>query len=144
MKRKNDEEEHGGMKLRSGKIIHSSPRELPKELNDELETELQNFKKLFSNNLQHAKELLNLISRCKYVDHRVDVSEKVVEEYDINKPTEIAPLMLAAGDLMRLIIGTNSFYKEHNIIPKYYDLIQTRIQNFDLEVPISGEIEDLP
>ncbi len=37
MKRKNDEEEHGGMKLRSGKTILFSVSKLPKKLDDSIE-----------------------------------------------------------------------------------------------------------
>jgi hypothetical protein len=142
MKRKG-EEEHSGMKLRSGKIIRSSPRELPKELNDELETELQNFKKLFSNNKKHAKEVLKIITKASSINSRVDIREKIEEAYNEDE-SDISSLQGAAGDLAWLIIGNSSFYKEHNIIPKYHDLIQARIQNFDLETPILGEVEDLP
>ncbi|MCI4437199.1 MAG: hypothetical protein JHC33_10380 [Ignisphaera sp.] len=130
------------MKLRSGKMLKSRVDTLPKKLEDELEADLENFKTLFSGNLQHAKELLNLISTCRYTDHRVLVSEKVGEGYDLNKPVETTKFLRAAGELMRLVIGSSSFYRENNIEPEYYDIMRTKVKNFDLEIPILGNIEE--
>jgi len=129
------------MKLRSGKELPARIDRLPKDLDNLLKTRLQEFKTLFSGNPQHAKELLNLISKCKSRDNRVDVSEKVAEEYDINKPIEITPLMVAAADLMRLLVGNSSFYRDHHIEPEYHDLIQARMKGFDLETPLLGSDE---
>lgn len=143
MKRKNDDVDQGGIKLRSGKVIVSKPSKLPKKLNDVLEENLQNFKTLFSGNPQHAKELLNLISKCKYKDNRSDVSDKIEEEYGLMGASETAPLFMVAGELMRLELGYSIFYKELDIEPKYYDLIKSRYKNFDLETPVVGEVEDL-
>lgn len=120
------------MKLRSGKELPERIDKLPANLENLLETTLQQFKILFSNNPQHAYELLKLISKCKYIDHRMDVREKVAQMYDENKPETTAPLMGTAGDLMRLVIGN---YQYHEIIVK-------RMNNFDLEADLLGNIEE--
>lgn len=118
------------MKLRSGRELPERIDKLPVNLENLLETKLHEFKTLFSNNLQHAYELLKLISKCKYRDHRIDVREKVAQMYDENNPATTAPLMRTAGDLMRLVIGN---YQYHEIIVK-------RMNNFDLEVDLEADL----
>ena len=118
------------MKLRSGKVLPSHSSIGPKELNDKLVTSLQNFKTLFSGNIQHAKELLKLISKCKSPDDRFIVREKVAQVYNENK-LETSSLSAEAGNLMRLVVGNSVFYKDHSIIPDYHDIIVKRIKNFD-------------
>jgi hypothetical protein len=118
------------MKLRSGKVLPIRVDKLPEDLDNLLEARLHEFKTMFSNNPQHAKELLNLISKCKSRDNRIDVRQKVAEGYDENE-LETVPLTAAAGGLMRLVVGN---YEYHN-------LIQTRMKGFDLEIPLLGSDE---
>lgn len=120
------------MKLRSGKELPARIDRLPEDLDSLLETKLQEFKTLFSNNPQHANELLKLISKCKYIDHRIDVREKVAQMYDENKPETTAPLMRTAGDLMRFVIGNY----------QYHDIIHKRMEDFHLEADLLGNVEE--
>lgn len=117
------------MKLRSGKILPSREYKLPEKLDNLLETRLQKFKTLFSDNPEHAKELLKIISKSKSIEIRFDIREKIEEVYDINDPEKINPLMGAAGDIAWLLVGS----------PQYHDIIEKRIKNFDLETPLLGD-----
>lgn len=119
------------MKLRSGRELPERIDNLPEDLDSLLEDRLQEFKTLFSNNPQHAKELLKLISKCKYLDHRIDVREKVEQIYDENV-LETIPMIRLAGELMRLVIGNY----------QYHDIIDKRMNNFDLEADLIGDIEE--
>jgi len=122
------------MKLRSGRELPERIDKLPENLENLLEDRLQEFKKMFSANPEHAYELLKLISKCKSRDDRIDVRQKVAQMYDENE-LETAPLMGTAGDLMRFVIGN---YQYHRIIHK-------RMNNFDLEdleVDLIGNIEE--
>lgn len=131
MKRKNDDEDHGGMKLRSGKVIDH--RKLPKKLENELESDLQNFKTAFSANLKHAKELLEVISEAQSIAARVPIRNKIDEAYDYNiRPGGTGDLEGAATKLACTLI----FH------PRYHDIIETRIKEYDLETPLAGNVEE--
>jgi hypothetical protein len=101
------------MKLRSGKTLST----FPSKLNDELETKLQEFKTLFSGNMQHAKELLDIIIEATSTDIRIAIRAKIEENYDIHNVAEINPLMGAAGGLACLLIK----------YPQYHDIIENKI-----------------
>lgn len=133
MKRENNDVDQGGMKLRSGKVIVCKPSKLPKEVDDILEHRLQNFKKLFSGNKEHAKELLKTINKAQNIEIRFDIKEKIEEVYNKNNPEEINPLLEAAGSVSRVLIYN----------PEYRDIIKTKIKSFDLEIPILGSDEHL-
>lgn len=133
MKRKRESQEPDGMELRSGKVLPSRPSKLPDEINNILETDLQKFKTSFAANPKHAKELLKIISIAQTIEIRFNIREKVQEVYDKNNPSEINPLLNAAGSVSQALIYN----------PKYRDLIKTKILNFDLETPILGSDEYL-
>lgn len=133
MKRKRELQEPDGMQLRSGKVLPSRISTLPEKISDILETRLQKFKELFSDNPQHAKELLKIISKAQNPEIRFDITKKVEEVYDRNNPSKINPLLGAAGDVSRVLIYN----------PQYRDLIKIKINNFDLETPILGSDEPL-
>ncbi|CAB4124085.1 hypothetical protein UFOVP51_10 [uncultured Caudovirales phage] len=120
------------MKLRSGKELPPLIDKLPEDLSNILEIRLQNFKKSFAGNIQHAKELLKIISKAISIEIRFNIRDKIEEVYDINNPEKINPLMAVAGDLSQVLIYS----------PKYHDLIEERIKNFDLETPLIGNIEE--
>jgi hypothetical protein len=128
------------MKLRSGKVLPTRHSALPPVLEEELETRLQEFKTLISGNKQHAKELLNIITKYICMDDRMLIREKIEEVYDINL-LETHSLMRASGYLARLLFGNSSFYREHYIEPEYHDLIQARMKGFELETPLLGSDE---
>lgn len=119
------------MKLRSGKVLPTRIDRLPEDLDNLLETRLQEFKKMFSDNPQHAKELLKTISKAKNGDARVYISSKVEEAYDPNL-IETHSLLRTAGELLRCLIYN----------PEYHDLIEDRIKNYDLELSLLGNVED--
>lgn len=120
------------MKLRSGKELPIRHSQLPEDLDDLLETRLQNFKILFSDNPQHAKELLHIISGSYSISCHFSMREKIEEIYDNTNPKKINPLMGGAGALMTLIVNE----------PEYHDLIEKRIKHYDLESPLLGDVED--
>jgi len=121
MKRKIEDIDLGGMQLRSGKVLPSYPDRLPETLSNELETKLQNFKILFLGNLQHAAELLKVISNSYNIDARFPIRDKIEEIYDKNS-AETAKLMGAAGDLAWFLVDNHQYHK----------IIATTIRNFDL------------
>lgn len=127
------------MKLRSGKVKGT----LPKKLDDKLEDSLERFKEAFSDNPEHAKKLLNIIGSSKGIESRAYISRTINEAYNDNElPVGTSPLLSTAGDLMLLVIGKNTFYKKNHIEPIYHDIIQSRIENFDLETPLLGDMEE--
>lgn len=132
-KRKVNDTENDGMKLRSGKILAEPVFELPENLDALVDECLQDFKAASLSNTQHAKELLNLISKTKSLEYRFCIKAKIAELYDINKP-ENATLPGAAGLIARLLTE----------YPMYHDLLEKKIKNFDLESPLIGDLtEDL-
>lgn len=132
MKRKAESQEPDGIQLRSGKVVKFTGGILPQELDNNLETKLQNFKTLFSGNLEHAKELLKLITHARSVDFRFSLREKIGEVYDMNK-SETKELRGAAGAVTWTLVFN----------PDYHDAIIKKINNFDLETPILGSDEPL-
>lgn len=117
------------MKLRSGKTLST----LPSKLNNELETKLQEFKKTFAENPKHAKELLNIISEAWNGGVRFEIRDKIEEVYNNNEiPGGTGDLMGAAGELAWVLVFN----------PNYHDIISERIQTFDLEMPLLGNMEE--
>lgn len=133
MKRKLESQEPDGIQLRSGKVVKFTGGILPEELNNSLETKLQNFKRLFSGNLEHAKELLKIISKAQTIEIRFNIREKVHEVSDQNNPSKTNPLLSAAGNVAWALVFN----------PDYRDAILKKIKNFDLETPILGSDEPL-
>ena len=121
------------MKLRSGKVVKFTGGILPKKINDKLETSLQKFKELFSDNPQHAKELLKISSKAQTTEIRFYISKKVHEVSDKNDPSKTNPLLAAAGNVAWDLVFN----------PDYRDAIIKKINNFDLETPILGSDESL-
>jgi hypothetical protein len=120
------------MKLRSGRELPERIDKLPQNLDNLLKDRLQEFKKMFSGNPEHGKELLHIISQSRSISSRFSITDKVEEIYDINNPEKINPLLRVAGALMVLVINE----------PKYHDLIHVRMENFDLETNLLGNVEE--
>jgi hypothetical protein len=129
-KRKRDDVENSGIKLRSGKELPPLIDKLPEEIQTILQERLQNFKVLFSDDKQHAKELLKIISKAISSEIRFNIRDKIEEVYDINNIEKINPLRASAGELASVLI----------YCPKYHDLIEERINNFDLESDLLGDL----
>lgn len=119
------------MKLRSGKTLSI----LPSKLNNELETKLQEFKKTFAENPEHAKELLNIISEAWNGGIRFEIRDKIEEITDPQDRNTIIKRNIeegAAGELAWILV----------LNPNYHDIISERIQTFDLEMPLLGNMEE--
>ena len=123
------------MKLRSGRELPERIDKLPEDLDSLLEDRLQEFKTLFSNNPQHANELLKIISKAISIEIRFAIRDKLEEITDpqdrntiIKRDTESE----VAGSLARVLIYN----------PQYHDIIEDRIKNFDLETPLLGNVEE--
>ena len=119
------------MKLRSGKTLST----LPSKLNNELETRLQNFKIVFTDNPEHAKELLDVISDVWNWDFRFAIRDKLAEITDPQDRNTIIKRNIeegAAGELACLLVGN----------PQYHDIIEKRIKDYALEAPLLGSIEE--
>lgn len=119
------------MKLRSGKVIPSGVSELPKELEDELQVHLQAFKEAVSTNPKHGKELLYVVSKAEGTGHRFLIRPKIYEAYDSNDIKATIPLQAAAGTLAWFLVSH----------PEHRYLIQSQMENFDIETSLSGEME---
>lgn len=119
------------MKLRSGKFIPSGWGELPKELDNELGKHLQAFKEASSNNPKNGKELLYVVSKAENFDHRFPIIAKIYEAYNPSNISSTIPLQGTAGTLAWFLVGH----------PEYRSLIQNKIENFDLESDLLGDLE---
>ena len=140
MKRKREDIDLGGMQLRSGKVLPSYPDRLPETLSNELETKLQNFKMLFLGDLQHAKELLEVISNAYSINARFSIRDKIEEIYDKNS-VETSKLMGIAGDLAWFLVNNNQYHKIIAITIRNFDLT-TQVEDTDILPLIGGVIEN--
>lgn len=122
------------MKLRSGRELPVRIDRLPEDLDNLLETKLEEFKTLFSSNREHAKELLHIISGSYSISCRHPIVEKIGEIYNTNSSTT-EPLIRKAGELMTLIVYSPD--------PESHKIIAKRMNNFDLEADLIGDIGDI-
>lgn len=127
-KRKRDNIENDGMKLRSGKILQTYVDKLPENIEALLQEYLQNFEKLFVGNTQHAKELLNIISQSGSASDFRCMSDKIKEIYDVNDVEGINQLRGAAGVLLKIVISNSKYYKK----------IKKMIKEFALNINDNG------
>ena len=113
------------MKLGSAHVKDQLPEALEKKLQEEMQT----FKQVFSGNKQHAKELLEIISKAHNDAVRFDISDKI---HEIADPNDAGTnfLMGAAGGLACTLIFN----------PEFHDIIQNKIENFSIEM--TGEVEE--
>ena len=131
------------MKLRSGKVLKYNMDTLPQKLATKLENSLQGFKELFNSNREHAKELLTIINNSRGLNDRFVIRDKIEEIQKDNKLSEKKVLVLnnIVAELRWLVIGNSDFYKQNNIEPIYKNIIQDKIENFNLESSLLGDME---
>jgi hypothetical protein len=104
--------------------------QLPEALEKQLQEEMQMFKMIFSGNKQHAKELLEIISKASNDAVRFPLRDKIHEISSAQDPEKTNPLLGAAGGLACTLVYN----------PDYYDIIQSKIENLSAEM--TGEVEE--
>ena len=113
------------MKLRSGKIL--GKKEFPTALQTELDSDLEDFKKLFADYKEVAREVLNMITDADSFNTVYQI-KNILQDAEIHD--EHRALGGTCGSLVGLVIGDHNFYVNHNIAHIYHKDIKERILSF--------------
>lgn len=140
MKKTNSIDNHGGMKLRSGKVL-SNPNAPPELLINELNKRLNAFKQAFADKPEFAQELLIFIGHSKGMSSRIGMVDMIEEAYNDVPKIQLTQQYSTAGSLLSFINGRDlTFYHSNYIEPVYNKFIQDTIDHYDLEMPLIGDM----